>query len=363
MKKYTTINDVADSLGVSTTTVWRAINNTGRISKKTKDKILSKVEELGYRPSKIATSLKTNKSNLIGFIAPYITDVNNEVLNILNNKALEKGYNIITGISDNIIAKELELAYQMYERRIEGLILFGATDYTGFLKEDMCNHLLDLQNSGVKVVGLNYLNSSEIPFFCTDEYLSTKMLVKYFAEMGLKRVGFLHLNFVNDNHDEYSRYNGYIDGVKEYNLDFDENFAGHVLVDDDNPVVFSHKKLYDYYINYKPEAIICVCDSQAINYMNALRCYGVNCPEDVKIVGIDDAYRDTISWPQLTCVDMRLQERASIAFDTLFDAIVNGTKIEPKQYVFEPELIIRDSCGYNDFISVRKNYNVNNKFY
>ena len=68
-----TIHDIARSLGIDSSTVSRALNDSPRVSKKTKVKIAEKAKELGYQRNMLASKLRTNKSNTIGVIVPRIS--------------------------------------------------------------------------------------------------------------------------------------------------------------------------------------------------------------------------------------------------------------------------------------------------
>ncbi|MBB1165963.1 LacI family transcriptional regulator [Lacticaseibacillus rhamnosus] len=122
-KKNASIKDVARLSGVSVATVSRIMNDTGRYSPKTRDKVLKVIEEIGYERNSLATSLRINKSNMIGILVP---DIANEfyasVLKKSEQALFKLGYSTIICNTERSIERETAYYRMLIEHRVDGLI-------------------------------------------------------------------------------------------------------------------------------------------------------------------------------------------------------------------------------------------------
>ena len=119
-----TIYDVAEKAGVSIATVSKVINDTGRISEETRNKVLKIMGELEYQPSSVAAALTGKKTFTIGVLVP---DISNaffaEVARALENNAREMGYSIILCSTDYQIEREHDYLELLQKNRLTGLLL------------------------------------------------------------------------------------------------------------------------------------------------------------------------------------------------------------------------------------------------
>ena len=122
-KKNASIKDVARLSGVSVATVSRIMNDSGRYSQATRDKVLRVIEEIGYERNSLATSLRLNKSNMIGILVP---DIANEfyasVLKKAEQALFKLGYSTIICNTERSVERETAYYRMLIERRVDGLI-------------------------------------------------------------------------------------------------------------------------------------------------------------------------------------------------------------------------------------------------
>ena len=110
MRRRVTIADVARAAGVSKQTVSRAINDKGEISPETKERIMSIVNNLGYRPNRLAQAMNTQRSHTIGLLVPDITNpFFPEVARGVQDAAFERDYNVFFCNSDDRSQREIYL--------------------------------------------------------------------------------------------------------------------------------------------------------------------------------------------------------------------------------------------------------------
>jgi LacI family transcriptional regulator, galactose operon repressor len=133
-----TLKDVALAAGVSYQTVSRAINGDAEISQATRQKVLRIIKRVGYRPNRLAGSLRTNRSKVIGLV---VSDLENvffaEVATGVEAEAKSRGYSVILANSGEDIVQEREAVVSLFERRVDGLIIAPAEGDHSYLDEDL----------------------------------------------------------------------------------------------------------------------------------------------------------------------------------------------------------------------------------
>src|SRR3954467_4949485 len=119
-----TIYDVAEKAGVSIATVSKVINDTGRISEETRNKVLKIMRELEYQPSSVAAALTGKQTFTIGVLVP---DISNaffaEVARALENNAREMGYSIILCSTDYQIEREQDYLELLVKKQVDGIVI------------------------------------------------------------------------------------------------------------------------------------------------------------------------------------------------------------------------------------------------
>ena len=123
-KGPTTLSDIAKALGISMSTVSRALHDHPAISKETKDKVLELAQKLNYQPNQLALNLLKKKTNTIGIIVPEITSYFfSSVINGMQDYLSEHNYQLMISQSEESFAKEIELVKSMVQVRVDGLLI------------------------------------------------------------------------------------------------------------------------------------------------------------------------------------------------------------------------------------------------
>jgi LacI family transcriptional regulator len=133
-----TLKNVAMAAGVSYQTVSRAVNGYAEIHPDTRQRILQIAEELGYRPNRLAGSLRSAYSKVIGLI---VSDIENgyfaEVAAGVEAEATAEGYSVILANTGEDIARERAAVTSLFERRVDGLVIAPAEGDHAFLETDL----------------------------------------------------------------------------------------------------------------------------------------------------------------------------------------------------------------------------------
>lgn len=286
MMKKPTIKEIANIVGVSTTTISRYLNGKyENMSQETKDRIKEVIEELDYEPSSIARNLKTNKSGIIGLI---VSDIMKSSFPILakgiNDVCIEEGFQLMIANSDNDKFNEKKHLKAMSEYNFEGIVINQAgknLDYLLDLKNEGTNLVLADQGIDNRTIDSVTLNNREI----------TQMVIKSLFNNGYEDVYYVG-DKITSNSVRNDKYWGFKLGCQEY-LD---NYEAKLIIFDNNDSDFDDKFKY-IYDNYNKKKIAIFCENgiillQTLKYLKRMN---IRIPEDIGILGFDDLeWSDTL---------------------------------------------------------------------
>ncbi|KAI3350177.1 LacI family DNA-binding transcriptional regulator [Clostridium botulinum] len=286
MKRKVTIQDIANMVNVSKSSVSRYLNN-GYISEEKAKKIQEAIEKTGFETNFFAKRLKTKNSKLIGIVLPRVDSVTVGKLLTGINRALDKNdYQGIILISELDIEKEISNINNLYQQGVDGIII----NAMAITKEHI--QLVNKLNIPIMFTGQksDYVNYMKI-----DDYEAGNIMGDYFKKNGHKRVVFLGV-------DEWDiavgidRKKGFIDEFNKNNLNSDVKF-----IETD----FSFKKAYEKAkeaVDYKPTAIVCATDNICLGVLRYLHENNIRVPEDISIAGFGGYDIGSVSYPTLTTV-------------------------------------------------------------
>lgn len=284
MIKKPTIKEIANIVGVSTTTISRYLNGKyGNMSEDTKNRINEVINELGYEPSYVARSLKTNKSGMIGVI---FSDIMKPFFSVLckgaSDACTEEGFELMIASSNNDKFLERKYLKTMKEYNFEGIII----NHTGM----NLDFLLDLKEEGLKFVLANQnIDNRSIDSVTTNNREITQIAVKSLFEKGYEDI-----YFVDEPMSASSVRNeiffGFRLGCQKYSGDLKSKY-----------VVFQEDNLEDIFkdicINYKNRrtAVFCVNGVILLQTINYFKSKNIRIPDELGILGFDDfGWSDTI---------------------------------------------------------------------
>src|SRR5688572_24852519 len=187
----TTIHDLARHLNVSSTTVWRALNNNPRINPATKERVLSAAKRFNYRPSLVAQTLSRGKTRTLGVVVPMIGNpVYANIIRAVEQVAFDHEYNIILCDTDFKIDRERAYADLLVRRRIEGVIIIPFAQR----KPGDFDHLVELERGQkISVVTIqNDIPDDRLDRVVPDQRGAARALVEHLVSLGHRRVGFFH---------------------------------------------------------------------------------------------------------------------------------------------------------------------------
>lgn len=330
-----TIKDVAKAANVSITTVSLVLNDKAdNISKDTVDHVKQVCKELHFERNYIASSLKSKTTRTIGLILPEINNAYySRIASCVDSLLREKGYTLLTAISNNDFEREILLFNQMEARRVDYLLILPSS--SSLLKKNSDALKNALENLSIKFVILD----RQTKFNChteivNDDIYGASLAVEYLIKKGHKRIACITGPENVSSSDD--RLAGYKNTLAKYKIHFDESL---IYVGD---YTFEKARALS-------KDIIQRNDVDAIFAFNDVSAYAVydiytendkKIGRDISLVGFDDNPLSTLISPSLTTIRQDINEICKIAIDELF--IEEGHK---KIIKVMPTLIERKSVS------------------
>lgn len=338
-KKRITINDVALSAEVSKTTISRYLNEQFEyMSVETRERIEKVIDELDYRPSNIARSLKAKNTGVIGcVIADIGSPFSSIVVKGINDVCNEIGYNVLFANTDNNSQNEIKSIQSLMDNRVDGLIV----NTTG--KND--EYLIELKNKGVNIVLADRCLRDRylIDTVATDNYKATYECIEYLYKQGYKNISF----FTQDttaNSSRYLRHDAYKDAVKNfYNIDGNK----FTYIVEDNNIENCKKSLTNFKEACNGEAgvIFTVNGVTLLNVLNGMKSLNIDISGKFGICGFDDWGWASLIPPGITTITQDSYECGVQAATMLINKIKDETEREPQYVELPAKLVIRGSTN------------------
>jgi len=211
-----TARDVAKLAKVSPSTVSRVINNDPRISKATRKKVLKFIQQTDYKVNNIARSLKTNKTNIIGFIAPEISEeFFMRVAKGAEDYLSRFGYSLLICNANDSAEIEADKIRLLYEKQVDGVIV---------IPSENCGKGFEIlrKNSIPIVLADRYVDNFKADTVLIDNINGAYFAIEYMInKKGAKRIGFI--GGTSELSNAMERYKGYLRAMEDYNITVDQN--------------------------------------------------------------------------------------------------------------------------------------------
>lgn len=332
MKKQVTIKDIAQKLGISISTVSRALKNHPDISLKTRQAVQELANLLGYKPNLIALKLKNSRTNTIGVIIPEVEHYFfSTVLNGIEEVAYKGNYSVMVFQSNESYMREVLNTQTLLANRVDGVLASYSKhthDYAHF--QQLTDNEIPLVLFDRSIDGLH--TDSVI----VDDYSGAYSAVKHLITQGCRRIAFFsapqHLQIGKD------RFEGYKAALEEHKLHFSPDLV--YSCDTFEEATKISKGIFKK--QDRPDAVFAVNDLTAIGAMKVARQLGLKVPDDIKFVGFENSRSAWICEPELTTVDQFGFELGKKATELLLKRIKQENfDYEKEKQVVKTQLVIR----------------------
>ncbi|BCY28115.1 LacI family DNA-binding transcriptional regulator [Flavobacterium okayamense] len=336
MKSKITLKQIAKELGVSVSTVSKALSDSPEIGTVTKTRILEFAELNNYKPNALARNLKNQRTNTIGVIIPNILNpFFAKVFSGIEEKAIQLGYNVITAISNESLVKEKQMMDMLNNGSIDGFILSIAEETQ---KNQDFKHLKSIMDSGTPIVMFDRVAESlKCDKVVVDDLDSAIDATEYLIKQGAKKIAML--STIDNLSVGKLRFEGYKEAMSRAGLNLDTT----LLVVESDTDKFD-KKLESLIQKHKVDAIFAVDEHASTMGMKYAIKSGYKIPEDILVIGFADGVWSKRLTPSLSTVSQHAPEIGMRAAELLIDKIQNEDEFyQPQTIVVKTELRHRDS--------------------
>lgn len=311
-----TVKEIAALANCSPTTVSKVLNNRNmNISEPTKNKILAIAAEHNYIPNVMAQSLRSQRTNTLGFVLPDITNpYYAKITRGIEDAAQKRGFSVVFSDTDNKAERVRAAANFLISRMVDGIILdqIGLPDNLDFLPKSIpvviVDRLVHDGSESERQIGRVYSDTQDAIYHIT----------KLHIQAGSRKLAFISSN-AYETLSPFDRYYGYVRALKETGLELDEQLVHWGRYDIETGSEGVERFLQ---AGLEFDSVVCGNDMIAVGAMAALKDQGIRVPEDVRVSGAGDISFVKYLTPAMTTVAQFSYEMGEAAANMLIDKIL-----------------------------------------
>ncbi|EDN9196188.1 LacI family transcriptional regulator [Listeria monocytogenes] len=332
--KKTSIKDIAKLSGVSVATVSRVINDNGRFSEETREKVLAVIKETNYQMNFSAKSLRMNKSFSVGILVPDISNYFfSSVVQQIEAILFDQGYSTIICNTGRNLDKEMAYLNMLESKMVDGLIVISGADEFGFKYTNAEN--------GIPYVCIDRQpkDKKDTIFISSNHYQGAFEATEALIHAGVKSpVIFMHSR---QSSSAKERLKGFQDALKKNNIRYDPDVSKFTV----DLQIHDYQKSIITFVNEVTtmDGIFAINDNIALELLNLLPTIGKKIPNDIKVIGFDDTPQCNYTVPKLSSVKQNIPKIARITVDNLITIIKNPKQKKRITEIVPVELSLKDS--------------------
>jgi LacI family transcriptional regulator len=333
-----TIKDIAKALGLSTSTVSRALRGSYEISAETKKLVLEYAEKLNYRPNPIAQSLKEKRSRSIGIVVCEIANnFFSQVINGIESVAYKKGYYVIISQSHESYEREVSNTQYLASRSVDGLLVSLSTETTDL------SHLKKLHEKGLPIVFFDRVTEEmQTHKVIANNFNGAYQATEHLLRSGFKRIAHVtispHLSITKE------RLAGYKAALADNGVPFDESLVkyckyGGLIFSETEQAIEALLSL-----EKRADAIVAASDKLSTGCLTALAKRNISIPDEIGLVGFTNSLLTEVFHPPMSSIRQPAFEMGQVAMEMLIQIIESRRPVtEFETRVLNTELTIRAS--------------------
>lgn len=344
MKPRITLKSIARELGVSISTVSKALHNHKDISQENRLRIQQYAREHNYQPNSIALNLKNQSTRKIAIIIPELVHYFfAEVIAGAEEVALDNGYQVLIGVSNESSMREAFNLDMMLSSGVDGFLISLSKET--FRNQERA-HIDNLLQEGVPVVMFDRVMEQ---LMChqviIDDYESGYMGARFLLDRGSQRMliigteDYLRIGYLRSQGAKQAIREAGIHWEEELHLPLDYQEG---LLDNSRHMAEQIEDVFDRFPDI--DAVFCVNEVVAVTAMNIAREKGYRIPEDLQIVGFSNGILSKLSHPRLTTVDQHGKDIGRRAAQTLIDQLTSDAPPESfNKFLVRTDVIERET--------------------
>ena len=326
-----TIYEVSKLAGVSLATVSRVLNNSGKVTPKTREKVQAAIAELGFVPNSMAQSLASRRSNSVGILIPELHGpFFGVMLSSVEKELRDAGKRVIITAGHSDEKKERDCIEFLLGSSCDALIL-----HVYSVPHD---YLVELNKGPVPIVILN----NYVPELADNCIFLDNEHGGYIATKALLERGHTELAYISGPHwkaDSFKRLAGHKRAMQEFGLEVNEK----LIIEGDFEEASGRaamKQLLSLGISFT--GVVCANDEMAAGAIDIARKQGISVPDDISVIGYDNVYFTQYLNPKLSSIGCRISEMGQMAARSVLKNAYGQSDLEI-QNTFKPRLVLRES--------------------
>ncbi|MCD0488677.1 LacI family transcriptional regulator [Pedobacter sp. MC2016-14] len=338
MFEPSTLKDIAKALGLSTSTVSRALRDTHEISAETKKIVLEYAQKINYFPNPIALSLKERRSKSIGVIVSEVANnYFSQAINGIESIAYDRGYHVIITQTHESYDREKVNVQHLASRSVDGLLISLSSETNDV------THLKNLHDRGLPIVFFDRVaDEIDTHKVIADNEKGAYKATAQLISQGCKKIA--HLTSSEHLSISIERLKGYKQALKDHGIPVNENYIKHCPHGGmfHEEVEIAVKELMD--LADRPDALFIAGDRLSMGCLIVFKTLGIKVPEDMAIAGFSNSDVLDLLNPSLTSVRQPAFEIGQIATDMLIKLIESKYPVyEFEKKVLDTSMFIRNS--------------------
>lgn len=337
-KKRVSLKDIAKELGVSITTVSRALKDHYDLSPEIIAKVKALAAEWNYTPNPFAMGLLKQQTRTIGVIVPdIVTHFYSSIISGIGDTAKENGYYIVITSSEESHKKEKENLDNLLNLRVDGLIVCLAQDTRDYA------HFDEIIASDIPLVFFDRVcRTDEVSSVVIDNIEAARTLTVHLLKNGATRIAHIagpsNLNITKE------RIAGYKKGLTDCGLSYDPDLVVRSNLSIESAAIATKQLLS---LPHPPDAIFGVNDMVIFSAMKEIKKKGLKIPRDIALVAFTDEFHATVVEPTLTAITHPTFDIGKEAARLLLNQIKSETNRPIQQVTMQAQLIVRESSVKN----------------
>ena len=336
--KEITLKEIANTLGISITTVSKALKNYPDVSEKTKKAVLDLAKDLHYTPNSFAVNLRTKESKTIGLIIPevmhhFFSNVINEII----DEAEKNGYLVIILQSNESIELERKQVELLINKRVDGIIMSLSNE------SNFDEHIKEIINRNIPFVMFDKIsklaNCSKV---LIDDQKAAMSATQHLIDKGCRKI--VHIRGPLNPQNAIDRYIGYKKTLDKNQIPYDptlvytcENVTFQEGLDFAKQIIEEHPDV---------DGVFAVTDLVAVGVLSYFNDHQVKVPQQVAVIGFSNWFMSQVLTPKLSTIDQPSHEMGVASFNLLLEemhAHKENIPFTPKTIILETSVIERDS--------------------
>jgi LacI family transcriptional regulator len=333
-KQQISIKDISREAGVSTATVSRVINNKGKYSPETRDRVLEVIERNSYVPNMTAKALRVSRQQTIGVILPEVVNEFFATITLDMQRLLfDLGYSTIICNTSYSVAYAKRYSAMLKSQNVSGVICVYDRQM------DIADYPEDLPIVFVGYMPAMRAERGNIASIQIDFMEAGRMVTNALIERGCRRI--VHLsNWLNTREGISQRFEGFKRSMEENGLTIDPRLLVEVESTGASSAYRAVMNLLESGVSF--DGVACNSDQSATGVIHALKERGLRVPEDVRVIGFDNMRISKYFIPSISSVEMKADLHAKLAVDCMM-ALVKGEALDQTSFILSAEIVQRET--------------------